>query len=122
MTTVMLHPFAGVLSAYGMGLAEIRTIRQTTVATPLVPASDAAFADRVAALDAEARTDLLAQDLPAASITTEARAEIKYAGSDTPLTVPFGPAADMAAAFETLHRQRFGFFAETRRWWSRRWR
>ena len=112
MTTVMLHPFAGVLSAYGMGLASVRTIRQTTVAAPLVPASDAAFADRVAALEAEARADLLAQDLPAASIATEARAEIKFAGSDTPLTVPFGPAADMASAFETLHRQRFGFFAE----------
>ncbi|MGV3577677.1 hydantoinase B/oxoprolinase family protein [Brevundimonas sp.] len=112
MTTVMLHPFAGVLSAYGMGLASIRTIRQTTVAAPLAVASDAAFADRIAALEAEARADLLAQDLPAASITTEARAEIKFAGSDTPLTVPFGPAADMASAFETLHRQRFGFFAE----------
>jgi 5-oxoprolinase (ATP-hydrolysing) len=111
MTTVMLHPFAGVLSAYGMGLASVRTIRQTTVAAPLAPASDRAFTDRVAALDAEARADLLAQDLPAASIATEARAEIKFAGSDTPLTVPFGPAADMASAFETLHRQRFGFFA-----------
>ncbi|WP_309627477.1 hydantoinase B/oxoprolinase family protein [Brevundimonas sp.] len=111
MTTVMLHPFAGVLSAYGMGLASVRTIRQTTVAAPLAPASDTAFADRIAALDAEARADLLAQDLPAASIATEARAEIKFAGSDTPLTVPFGPAAGMAAAFETLHRRRFGFFA-----------
>ncbi|WP_298162323.1 hydantoinase B/oxoprolinase family protein [Brevundimonas sp.] len=111
MTTVMLHPFAGVLSAYGMGLASVRTIRQTTVAAPLAPASDVAFADRIAALDAEARADLLAQDLPAASITSEARAEIKFAGSDTPLTVPFGPAAAMASAFETLHRRRFGFFA-----------
>ena len=112
MTTVMLHPFAGVLSAYGMGLASVRTIRQTTVAAPLSPASDTAFADRVTALDAEARADLLAQELPAASITTQARAEIKFAGSDTPLVLPFGPAADMAAAFEALHRQRFGFFAE----------
>ena len=112
MTTVMLHPFAGVLSAYGMGLASIRTIRQTTVAAALSPDSDAAFADRIAALDAEAQADLLAQDLPAASISTEARAEIKFAGSDTPLVVPFGATADMASAFETLHRQRFGFFAE----------
>ena len=112
MTTVMLHPFAGVLSAYGMGLASVRTIRQTTVAAPLIPVSDPVFTDRIAALEAEARADLLAQGLPAASITTEARAEIKFAGSDTPLTVAFGPAADMAAAFGTLHRQRFGFFAE----------
>ena len=112
MTTVMLHPFAGVLSAYGMGLASVRTIRQTTVAASLIPVSDPVFTDRIAALEAEARSDLLAQGLPAASITTEARAEIKFAGSDTPLTVAFGPAADMAAAFGTLHRQRFGFFAE----------
>ncbi|RZJ36317.1 MAG: 5-oxoprolinase, partial [Brevundimonas sp.] len=45
-------------------------------------------------------------------ITVTARAEIKFAGSDTPLTVPFGPADAMTAAFEALHRRRFGFFAE----------
>ena len=112
MTRVMLHPFAGVLSAYGMGLAEVRAIRQATVAAPLDTAGDAALAARVAALDAQARADLIAQGFADGSLTTLVRAEIKFAGSDTPLVVPFGPADAMRAAFESLHRQRFGFFAE----------
>jgi len=112
MTQVLLHPFAGVLSAYGMGLAEVRAIRQTTVALPLSPDADAALAERVETLTQAARGDLTAQGFDAAAVSTIARAEIKFAGSDTPLAVPFGAAADMAAAFEQTHRRRFGFFAE----------
>ena len=112
MTRVMLHPFAGVLSAYGMGLAEVRSIRQATVAAPLETAGDAALAARVSALDRQARGDLTAQGFADAALTTLVRAEIKFAGSDTPLTVPFGPANAMRAAFEALHRLRFGFFAD----------
>jgi 5-oxoprolinase (ATP-hydrolysing) len=112
MTRVLLHPFAGVLSAYGMGLAEVRAIRQATAAAPLGPESDAALAARVEALGVEAQAELAAQGFTDAQIETTARAEIKFAGSDTPLIVPFGPADGMRAAFEALHRRRFGFFAE----------
>ncbi|MFA4892549.1 hydantoinase B/oxoprolinase family protein [Brevundimonas sp.] len=112
MTRVMLHPFAGVLSAWGMGLADVRAIRQATVAAPLDAAGDTALTDRVDALTAEARGLLKAQGFADRSITVLVRAEIKFAGSDTPLSVPFGPADEMRAEFEALHRQRFGFFAE----------
>ncbi|PZU51149.1 MAG: 5-oxoprolinase [Sphingomonas sp.] len=112
MTKVLLHPFAGVLSAYGMGLADVRSIRQATVAMPLTPEGDAALSARIEGLAAAARADLAAQGFSGAAITTLARADVKFAGSDTVLPVPFGPAADMARAFETLHRQRFGFFAD----------
>ena len=112
MTRVMLHPFAGVLSAWGMGLAEVRAIRQTTVAATLETASDAALAHCVAELDRQARGDLVAQGFANTALTTMVRAEIKFAGSDTPLVVPFGPAGAMREAFETLHRLRFGFFAD----------
>ncbi|WP_370458451.1 hydantoinase/oxoprolinase family protein [Brevundimonas sp. 'scallop'] len=111
MTKVLLHPFAGVLSAYGMGLAEVRAIRQATEAAPLDAGRDAALADRIAQLSATARADLEAQGFTA-DVSILARAEIKFAGSDTPLVVPFGPADAMAQAFEDLHRRRFGFFAE----------
>ncbi len=111
MTKVLLHPFAGVLSAYGMGLAEVRAIRQATEAAPLDAGRDAALADRIAQLSTAARADLEAQGVTA-DVSTLARAEIKFAGSDTPLVVPFGPADAMAQAFEDLHRRRFGFFAE----------
>ncbi|WP_428153443.1 hydantoinase B/oxoprolinase family protein [Brevundimonas sp.] len=112
MTRVLLHPFAGVLSAYGMGLAEVRAIRQATEATPLDATRDKALDDRIAELSTAARADLEAQGFAADAISTVARAEIKFAGSDTPLVVPFGPADAMAEAFEALHRRRFGFFAE----------
>lgn len=114
MTQVLLHPFAGVLSAYGMGLAEVRAIRQTTVALPLSPEADGALAERVETLTKAASGDLTVQGFSADAVSTIARAEIKFAGSDTPLTVPFGPAIDMAAAFEETHRRRFGFFAENK--------
>ncbi len=112
MTRVMLHPFAGVLSAWGMGLAEVRAIRQATVAAPLETSGDTALAERVAGLERQARDDLVAQGFADTALSTLVRAEIKFAGSDTPLVVPFGPAGEMRAAFEALHRQRFGFFAD----------
>ncbi|MDP1914505.1 hydantoinase B/oxoprolinase family protein [Brevundimonas sp.] len=114
MTRVMLHPFAGVLSAFGMGLAEVRAIRQTTVAAPLEAVGDTALVALVADLEARARGDLTAQGFPDSAQTALVRAEIKFAGSDTPLSVPFDSADRMRAAFEALHRLRFGFFAEDR--------
>ncbi len=63
-------------------------------------------------LDAAARAELTAQGFADTALQTLPRAEIKYAGTDTPLTVTFGPADAMTAAFETAHRRRFGFVAE----------
>src|SRR5690606_4324369 len=74
MTRVMVHPLAGVLSAWGMGLAEVRAIRQATVALPLESASDAALAARAAQLQAEARADLVAQGFAEAAIEVVTRA------------------------------------------------
>lgn len=109
---VMLHPFAGVLSAYGMGMAEVRAIRQVTVAMPLDTSSDRDLAQQAAALEARARDDLVAQGFSDAALRTLIRAEVKFAGSDAPLVIPFGPSDRMRTAFESLHRQRFGFFAD----------
>jgi len=112
MTKVLLHPFAGVLSAYGMGLAEVRAIRQATEAAPLAAERDTGLAARIATLETAARADLTAQGFADDDVSTVARAEIKFAASDTPLVVPFGTADQMTEAFEDLHRRRFGFFAE----------
>ncbi|CAN5387382.1 hypothetical protein BH10PSE1_BH10PSE1_15280 [soil metagenome] len=112
MKTVMLHPYAGVLSAYGMGLAEVRAIRQETVAQAMDVAADAALAMRVEALAGLARAGLAGQDAALDAIEILTRAEVKYAGTDTPLTIAFGPAETMKAAFDIAHRQRFGFVAD----------
>lgn len=107
MTKVMIHPFAGVLSAYGMGLADLRLIREETVERPLDDVGD--LSARAATLAAEAEAALRAQGVPMASVETVASLRVKYAGTDTPLVVPFGDPPAVRAAFEDLHQRRFGF-------------
>jgi 5-oxoprolinase (ATP-hydrolysing) len=109
MTKVMIHPFAGVLSAYGMGLADLRLIREETVERALDDAGD--LTSRAATLAGEAEAALRAQDVPMASVETVASLRVKYAGTDTPLVVPFGDAAAVRAAFEDQHQRRFGFIS-----------
>ena len=109
MSQVMIHPFAGVLSAYGMGLADLRAIRETSIERPLAQAGD--LAERVVELAARVEADLRAQDAPLTAVETQASLLVKYAGTDTPLRVPFGDPATVRAAFETLHQRRFGFTA-----------
>ena len=109
MRTVLIHPFSGLLSAYGMGLADIRATRQRTVEAPL----DATGIDAAhEALDVAAqlvRQEVADQGVPADEITVHRRAHVRYAGTDTSLIVPFGPQAQMEAAFAQVHAARFGF-------------
>lgn len=108
MTRVFLHPQAGVLSAYGMGLADIRALHQAQFDAPLT----ADPAPTVARLQAAARADLAAQGISAPRIET--RAHLRYDGSHQPLEVPYGPPAAMQAAFEAAHLARFGFISPER--------
>jgi 5-oxoprolinase (ATP-hydrolysing) len=111
---VMIHPFASVLSAYGMGLAEVRVLKQQAVeqalAAELAPALDQALA----ALRREAVAELHAQAVEDRRITTEAKARLRYAGTDSILEVPVGEIAEMRAAFEAEHKTRYGFIVEGR--------
>jgi 5-oxoprolinase (ATP-hydrolysing) len=109
MTRVMVHPLAGVLSAYGMGLADLRVLREAGVETPLTPESAKALTARVDALADEAEAALRAQNLPIRSVERLRRAQIKYDGVDTPIEVAFGAPDAMRQAFEALHLDRFGF-------------
>ncbi|MBC6983515.1 hydantoinase B/oxoprolinase family protein [Caulobacter sp. 17J80-11] len=109
MTRVMIHPLAGVLSAYGMGLAALRVMREATVEAPLETAGE--LAAQVDGLAEAARAALVGQGVPLRSTEVLTRAQVKYAGTDSALTVPFGSAEALKAAFEDAHRRRFGFVA-----------
>jgi 5-oxoprolinase (ATP-hydrolysing) len=110
MGRVFLHPFAGVLSAFGMGLAEIRALQEVQFDAPL---SDIAAASaQVQALTEAASAEVAAQG--AAHIRHEARAHLRYDGSHQPLEVPFGTVEAMKAAFEITHQARFGFTSPER--------
>ncbi|HEX2134880.1 MAG TPA: hydantoinase B/oxoprolinase family protein [Microvirga sp.] len=115
MTTVMMHPFSGLLSAYGMGLADIRATRQQTVEASLDAGGLDSAAGVLDQLAREARDELLRQAVPPDDIRVHRRAHVRYAGTDTSLEVDFGDVASMTARFEAAHRARFGFVDETRR-------
>ncbi|MCK0121086.1 hydantoinase B/oxoprolinase family protein [Loktanella sp. F6476L] len=110
MSRVFVHPHAGVLSAFGMGLAEIRALREVQLDAPLED-TDAAKAALTALRD-EAEAEVCNQGV--SDITTEARAHLRYDGSHQPLEVPFDTPAAMQAAFEAAHQQRFGFTSPER--------
>ncbi len=109
MTEVLIHPLAGVLSAYGMGLADRAALRQRSVERPLDPAAVSALEGLCESLGAEA-----AADLGAGAAERIATVHLRYAGTDTALPVQLDGATQMRAAFEAAHQARFGFLSPDR--------
>jgi len=107
--TVLIHPLSSLLSAYGMGLADIRAHREQGVDEPLGDEAAARLAPLVAKLGAEAAREVEGQGVDAAAIKLSASAQLRYAGSDSALEVAWRGAAAMRRAFEKAHRARFGF-------------
>jgi 5-oxoprolinase (ATP-hydrolysing) len=142
MTRVLIHPFSSLLSAYGMGLADIRATRQQAIEEEFTDPALAIFAVNAERLAADAAAEVANQGVPEEDITVHVRAHIRYAGTDTPLVVPGGslspprlageerarrapgegksPAPGIASlgkmksAFEAAHKARFGFVDETK--------
>jgi 5-oxoprolinase (ATP-hydrolysing) len=107
---VLLHPLAGVLSAYGIALADRIAVRNATVALALE--DEAGLEAAVTQLAAATRDDLTAQGVAAAAIRTEARALVRYARTDQGLEVTVGTPSAMRADFERAQRERFGFLVD----------
>ena len=109
MTRVMIHPLAGVLSAYGMGLADVRALRDRAVEAHLDDAGAAALGRVLDELAAEARAELATQGIGEERIRILRRAHVRYDGTDTPDLVDAGAAGEMKDRFEDAHRRRYGF-------------
>src|SRR5690349_2875215 len=109
MTEVLIHPFSSLLSAYGMGLADIRATRQLAIEENLGAKALAAIKRDGGRLGKEAKAEVAGQGVPAAKIKVIVRAHVRYAGTDTPLVVDAGTLAKMKSAFEKAHKARFGF-------------
>ena len=107
--SVLLHPLSGVLSAYGMGLAELKATRSRAVLR-LLDADGLAAAEALAApLADDAKEELEGQGVARAGIRVSVLAHLRYLGTDSALPVPLGTLAELKNAFEAMHRQRFGF-------------
>jgi len=117
MTRVLVHPLAGVLSAYGMGLADQNVIREEAVELPLTPEALPQLRVRLEALATAARTELTRQQVAAGAVQVHRRVHVRYEGSDSALVVPYagGTLAEITAAFEAAYRQRFAFLMAGKR-------
>jgi len=102
---ILLHPLAGVLSAYGMGLARPSAIRERTLGSTL----DAQCAEMLAEVETELAQQARADLAPDARTTQETLLFVRLADSDNAIELPLAPPADVAQAFAAAFRQRFGY-------------
>ncbi|HSN40976.1 MAG TPA: hydantoinase B/oxoprolinase family protein [Burkholderiales bacterium] len=114
MPRIFIHPYAGVLSAYGMGLADITAMREAAVEARLDAALMPELGQRLAALAASARAEVLGQGVAEDRIVDYRRAHLKYEGTDTAIIVDFGTLQDMIGQFEHGYRQRYSFLMPER--------
>jgi 5-oxoprolinase (ATP-hydrolysing) len=135
MTRVLIHPLAGALSAYGIGLADVTAMRETAVEAPLTDDLVAQLAEEtIRALEDAARAELTGHGVAPEAVVMVRRAYLRYDGTDTPIPVPFDPvpvnpvpfdpassgrapvsaATSMTAAFESAYRRRFSFLMPAR--------
>ncbi len=114
MKRVLLHPMAGVLSAYGIGHADLRALREQTIEAllneSLLPRLERTFGELARVTVAE----IEAQGIAAADITVCRSLHIKYEGTDSALIVPYGDLLGIKAAFAMAHRRRYGFVSDTK--------
>ncbi|HZB29749.1 MAG TPA: hydantoinase B/oxoprolinase family protein [Streptosporangiaceae bacterium] len=109
-TKVLIHPLAGVLSAYGMGLADITAMRESAVEAPLVDELLPHLDEVLAGLEADAMGELDIAAVPRERVSSMRRAHLRYDGTDTALLVPLsGSVAEMVAVFEAAYQRRFSF-------------
>ena len=119
MSKVLIHPLAGVLSAYGIGLADIVAMREQAVEAPLDASLIAALPAILAPLEQDARAEVAEEgegevrkpyaEVSGRRISAVHRAHLRYDGTDTAVIVPVGSLAEMTAAFETEYARRFSF-------------
>ncbi|MBV8352099.1 MAG: hydantoinase B/oxoprolinase family protein [Verrucomicrobia bacterium] len=107
MDRILIHPLAGVLSAYGIGLAELRALRESSVEKPMDKEGVTQAGELLDRLEHEAREELHAQHSLAETIVR--KFNVRYRGTNTPLTVDAGSIPEMREAFQMAHQMRFGF-------------
>ncbi|WP_321367291.1 hydantoinase B/oxoprolinase family protein [uncultured Desulfuromusa sp.] len=114
MSRIFLHPFAGVLSAYGMGLADVRAMRETQVEKPFNRSAPTVIQDAAGTLMDEVRSEVISQGVARENIEVKVKAHLRYESTDTSLEVDAGSFDAMLHNFEDAHRQQFGFVVSER--------
>ncbi|MBD2461494.1 hydantoinase B/oxoprolinase family protein [Oscillatoria sp. FACHB-1407] len=109
MTQIFIHPYAGVLSAYGMGLADISTIREQAIEARLQESLLPQLAEHLNRLETEGRAELAQQGITETQIRVLPKLHLRYEGTDSALTADWAELTAMTAQFEQTYEQRYGF-------------
>jgi 5-oxoprolinase (ATP-hydrolysing) len=112
MTRVFVHPLAGVLSAYGMGLADQNVIREQAIEARLTEQLMPEIRSKLAKLENTATNELRSQQIGNGNVVAHSRVHVKYEGTDTSLIVPLGELLQIELAFERAYKQRFAFLMQ----------
>ncbi|HMA99089.1 MAG TPA: hydantoinase B/oxoprolinase family protein, partial [Wenzhouxiangella sp.] len=112
--TVLIHPMAGVLSAYGMGLADVIALREYPIGKALNAALEAELEIAKSRATSDAVAELLDQGYPRERIETRASLHLRYQGTDTTLLVESSNFENMRESFARQHREKFGFALKNR--------
>lgn len=115
METVLIHPFSGILSAYGMGLAQVRASRSQALIQELNSNTLRTLTDIEQELQKQTESELSEQEVSDSEITSFTRIHIRYDGTDLPLPIAYDSYENMVAAFEAQHRKQFGFVFENKK-------
>jgi 5-oxoprolinase (ATP-hydrolysing) len=115
METVLIHPFSGILSAYGMGLAQVRSTRSRTLIHDLSSSLEPVLEKASQELKSETESELSEQGVSDSDISSFTKIHIRYDGTDLALPVAFEKTDAMIEAFETSHRKQFGFVFENKK-------
>jgi len=109
MKTIMIHPFAGVLSAYGMGLADFRLLKDKALELAWNEVTADALELNFAKLKNQGEIEIRQQAQDDQPISFICQVNLRYLGTDTALAVLFNSKEQMLTEFETLYQQQFGF-------------
>lgn len=109
MSRIFFHPFSGILSAYGMGLAALGTSREQAVEAPFAKDLESRLDTLARELEKANLKELEAQGLPRANAQSTVKLHLRYEGTDTPLLIERGSFEETRARFEEAHKARFGF-------------
>jgi 5-oxoprolinase (ATP-hydrolysing) len=109
MSRIFAHPFAGVLSAYGMGLADQTAMREKAVELNLSDAVLPAVQEALRALAEDTVADLAAQGVTSERINVIQRVHLRYDGTDSVIVIPFNTVPAMVDEFERAYKKRYSF-------------
>jgi 5-oxoprolinase (ATP-hydrolysing) len=109
MRQIFIHPYAGVLSAYGIGLADLRTLKERAVEVRLTSEALPILTQALEQLMADGEAEILAQGISRDRLHILCNVHLRYEGTDSALMVSFDNIEEMRSRFEQVYRQRYGF-------------